>query len=88
MIVIDGHLDIAMNALYLNRDLRRSVHMLREDEASIENKHSGYGRGTVALPDLRSGSVAISFVTVIARVNPAGKADIDFRTHDIAYAQA
>ncbi len=88
MLVIDGHLDIAMNANYLNRDLRRTVHELRADEASIEHKHSGFGRGTVSLPDLRRGNVGISFVTVIARVNPNAKTDIDFRTHEIAYAQA
>lgn len=88
MIVIDGHLDIAMNALYLNRDLKRSVHQLRIDEAGIADKHSGYGRGTVAFPDLRRGGVAISFVTVLARVKPEGKSYLDYRTHEIAYAAA
>jgi membrane dipeptidase len=87
MIVIDGHLDIAMNALIYNRDLKRTVAQIRADEASLEDKSGGMGRGTVAFPDLRRGGVAISFVTVLARVNPAANSKLDFRTHDIAYAQ-
>ena len=67
MLVIDGHLDLAMNANYLNRDLTRSVHQLREDEATIEHKHSGYGRGTVALPDLRRGNGVIGAVPALRR---------------------
>lgn len=89
MIVIDGHLDIALNALVYNRDLTRTVHQLRLDEAGLEDTRGGLSRGTVAFPDLRRGGVAVSFVTVLARVNPAkhGSA-IDFRTHEIAYAHA
>ena len=54
----------------------------------MTDTRGGLSRGTVAFPDLRRGNVAIMFVTVIARVNPKGKANIDFKTHEIAYAHA
>jgi membrane dipeptidase len=49
MLVIDGHLDLAMNALLWNRDLRRTAHEIRGDEVGMSQK--GRGVGTVAFPD-------------------------------------
>jgi membrane dipeptidase len=86
VIVIDGHLDLAMNALLWNRDLRRTAHEIREQERAMAAK--GRAAGTVAFPDLRRGEVAVSLATVIARVKPDEDSEIDFRTHEIAYAQA
>jgi membrane dipeptidase len=86
MIVIDGHLDLAMNALMWNRDLRQSAHEIRRVEAGMTQK--GRAAGTVAFPDLRAGGIAVSLATVIARVNPAGGTSLDYRTPEIAYAQA
>lgn len=86
MIVIDGHLDLAMNALIWNRDLRRTVAEIRAQEQGMTQK--GRGAGTVAFPELRRGEVAVSLATVIARTNPQGGAGIDYQTREIAYAQA
>jgi len=86
IMIVDGHLDLAMNALLWNRDVRQGAHQLREREAGMTEK--GRAAGAVGLPDLRAGGIAISLVTVIARVNPTGAANIDFATHEIAYAQA
>ena len=49
-LLIDGHLDLAMNALYLDRDLRKPVYVIREEE--IGKTGSGYSRGTVTYPEL------------------------------------
>ncbi|MGH2560152.1 MAG: dipeptidase [Thermomicrobiales bacterium] len=86
MIVIDGHLDLAMNALLWNRDLRRSAYEIRGQEREMTEK--GRGAGTIGFPDMRRGEVAVSLATVIARVKYEGGAGIDYRTHEIAYAQA
>ena len=86
VIVIDGHLDLAMNALVWNRDLRRPLTEIRAQEAGMAQK--GRAAGTVAFPELRKGEVAVSLATVIARCNPSGSADLDFKTQEIAYAQA
>lgn len=87
MLVVDGHLDLAMNALYCNRDLTRSAHELRAAEVGRSGE-GGLGRGTVGLPDMRRGGVGLCFATVIARARPGGKDSIDFGNQTIAYAQA
>ena len=86
MLLIDGHLDLAMNALYWNRDLRKGAHAIRAEEQGMTQK--GRAAGTVGLPDMRRGEVGISFVTVLARARSGRNSEIDFRTHEIAYAQA
>ncbi len=86
MIVIDGHLDIALNGFAWNRDLRLSAYEIREQEAGMDQ--TGRGAGTIGLPDLRAAEVAISLATVLARVNSKGPSGIDYRTHEAAYAHA
>jgi membrane dipeptidase len=86
MIVIDGHLDLAMNALLWNRDLCLSAYETRVQETGMTEK--GRAAGTVGFPELRAGQVAVSLATVIARVKPEGGASLDYRSHAIAYAQA
>ncbi len=86
MIVIDGHLDLAMNALNWNRDLRLTVHETRQLEQGMEQK--GRAAGTVSFPDMRRGNVAVNFCTVIARVEYPGAVRPGARTHEIAYGRA
>ena len=74
--VIDGHLDLAWNALQWNRDLREPAHVLRLREAATSG--SGRGTNTVSLPDLRRANVRIAFATVLARSTGAVKDHIDF----------
>jgi membrane dipeptidase len=86
MILVDSHLDIAMNAFYWDRDLRKSVHDIRKDEEGMEEK--GRARGTVSFPELRRTEVAVTFCTVLARTKSGKKSQIDFRTQEIATAHA
>lgn len=87
MLLIDGHLDIAMNALVANRDLKKDAIGIRVDEQFMTEK--GRARGTIGLPDLRAADVAVSLVTVLARVKPrTSEPAIDYRTHEAAYAHA
>ncbi len=86
MIIIDGHLDLAMNALNWNRDLRLTVHETRQIEQGMEQK--GRAAGTVSFPDMRRGNVAVTFCTVIARVEYPGAVRPGARTHEIAYGRA
>jgi len=92
MIAIDGHLDLSMNALSWNRDLTKSVFEIRRDEVGMTEK--GRAMGTVAFPEMRSGEVALSLATLIARVKRDGGGGLDsatllyYRSHDIAYAVA
>ncbi len=63
---IDAHLDLAMNAMEWNRDLRKPVFEIRETEKDLHDKPDR-GNGTVALPELKKGNVGLVVATQIAR---------------------
>src|SRR3954467_6077441 len=88
MLVVDAHLDLAMNAVMWNRDLALSAHQTRRIEREEGMTEKGRAAGTVGFPDLRAGEIGLVFATVIARKNHGQNSDIDFRTHEIAFAQA
>jgi membrane dipeptidase len=88
MLVVDAHLDLAMNALMWNRDLALSAHETRRIEREEGMTDKGRCAGTVSFPDLRQGEIGLVFATVIARKNHGQNAGIDFRTHEIAFGQA
>lgn len=66
MFTIDAHLDLSMNAMEWNRDLRQSVQRIREREAGMTDKPDR-GKGTVSLPELRRGNIGLVVATQIAR---------------------
>ena len=86
MLIIDAHLDLAMNALNWNRDLTLGVHEIRKREEGMTQK--GRAMGTVAFPEMRVGRVAVSIATVIARVARQGNPLSGYSSAEIAYAQA
>jgi membrane dipeptidase len=88
MLVVDAHLDLAMNAVMWNRDLALSAHETRRIEREEGMTEKGRAAGTVGFPDLRAGEIGLVFATVIARKNHGQNSSIDFRTHEIAFAQA
>lgn len=67
--IIDAHLDLALNAIEWNRDYRQPVHAIREAEIGMTDKIDR-GHGTVALPALRQGGIGLVVATQLARFNP------------------
>jgi membrane dipeptidase len=67
MFVIDAHLDLAMNAMEWNRDLKQSVADIRDREKGMKDKPDRE-KNTVSLPALREGTVGLVVATQIARV--------------------
>lgn len=65
-LLFDGHLDLAMNAIEWNRDLTWSVAEIREKEQGMTDKPDR-GKGTVSLPAMRNGKIALCMATQIAR---------------------
>ena len=49
MLIFDAHLDLSLNALEYNRDLRLPLAEIRQRETGM-NDLAGRGRGTVSLP--------------------------------------
>lgn len=67
MLIVDSHLDLAMNALEWNRDLSRPLHEIRARESGI-NDRPDRGHGTVSFAEMRGGGVGLCVATQIARV--------------------
>jgi membrane dipeptidase len=73
MFIIDAHLDLSMNAMEWNRDLRKPVQEIREREKGMTDKPDR-SKGLVALPELRKGNIGLVVATQIARyVAPENK---------------
>jgi membrane dipeptidase len=66
MLIVDAHLDLAMNAIEWNRDLTRPIEEIRAREAGLTDKPDR-GRGTVSFPEMRRGGVGLCVATEIAR---------------------
>lgn len=66
LFTIDAHLDLSMNAMEWNRDLRQPLHEIKAREQGLRDKPDR-GQGTVSLPELRKGNVGLVVATQIAR---------------------
>jgi membrane dipeptidase len=71
MFVFDIHLDLAMNAMEWNRDLRLPVAEIDARESGMADL-PGRGLSTVSLPELRKGRVGLVVATQIARCQSPG----------------
>ena len=85
-IIFDAHLDLSMNALEWNRDLRWPVREIRESERGMTDKPDR-GRGTVSFDAMRAGHVAICAATLIARFVKPGSAIPGWHSQEQAWAQ-
>lgn len=93
--LIDGHLDIAWNALGWNRDVSLDLDELNRREAG-QADHPARGRATVSLPEMRRGGVAVCQATILARAKAVSlwetfaqgppRANLDWVVQDIASA--
>src|SRR6185437_11228023 len=81
-----AHLDLAWNALQWDRNLIHSAHTIRTNEVFITGQ--GRGQGTVALPELREGRVAVCFATLLARSTGQAAPGIDYPSPTQAYGAA
>jgi membrane dipeptidase len=82
--IIDSHLDLAMNAIEWNRDLRRPVSEIREREKGMRDKPDR-GNNTVSLPDLRKGKIGLVVATQIARYVAPGSTLPGYNSPEIAW---
>jgi membrane dipeptidase len=66
MFIVDAHLDLSMNAMEWNRDLREPIHEIREREKGMTDKPDR-GNSTVSFSELRKGNIGLVVATQIAR---------------------
>jgi membrane dipeptidase len=86
MFIIDAHLDLAMNAMEWNRDLRLSVTGINDREKGLKDKPDR-GNATVSLPELRKGNVGLVVATQIARFVEPGSWLPGWNSPEQAWAQ-
>jgi membrane dipeptidase len=84
--IIDAHLDLSMNAMEWNRDLRQSAFRIRELERGMADKPDR-ARGTVAFPEMRKGRVGLCVATQIARYVKPGSPIPGWNSPEQAWAQ-
>src|SRR5688572_7335603 len=66
MFTIDAHLDLSMNAMEWNRDLRKSIDEIRNREKGMSDKPDRE-KNVVCFPELRKGNIGLVVATQIAR---------------------
>jgi membrane dipeptidase len=85
-LIFDGHLDLSMNALEWNRDLRCRVEDIRKSEEGMTDKPDR-ARGTVSFPSMREGQVGLCVATQIARYVKPGNKIPGWKSPEQAWAQ-
>ena len=86
MFTIDAHLDLSMNALEWNRDLKKTVTGINEREKGLLDKPDR-GKATVSLPELRKGNIGLVVATQIARYVAPGNPLPGWHSPEQAWAQ-
>jgi membrane dipeptidase len=86
MFIFDAHLDLSMNAMEWNRDLRLPVKAIREREKSMHDKPDR-AKGTVSFPALREGNIGLVVATQIARYVAPGNPLPGWNSPEQAWAQ-
>lgn len=66
MLSVDAHLDLSMNAMEWNRDLRMPIEEVRDREKGLTDKPDR-GKNTVTFDELRKGNFGLVVATQIAR---------------------
>ncbi|MEM1136007.1 MAG: membrane dipeptidase [Bacteroidota bacterium] len=85
MFIFDAHLDLAMNAIEWNRDLRWDIEAIRQSEKELDDKPDR-GKGTVCLPELQKGNIGLVVATQIARYVKKGSKLPGWHSPEQAYA--
>ncbi len=84
--IVDAHLDLSMNAMEWNRDLRQSIAEIREREKGMTDK-ADRGNGVVNFEELRKGNIGLVVATQIARYVAANNPLPGWNSPEQAWAQ-
>lgn len=88
MLIFDAHLDLGLNGVDWNRDLRMSVSEIRAAEANLGMTDPGRRTNTLSFPELRKAEVGVGLATVLARIEQAINHPLGHTTPEACYAMA
>lgn len=86
MFIFDAHLDLSMNALEWNRDLRLPISEIRNMERGMKDKPDR-GKNTVSLDAMRKGNIGLCVATQIARYSDRNNQLPGWNSQQQAWAQ-
>ena len=72
-LIFDAHLDLSLCAIDYNRDLRRELDEIREEEKGL-NDLGGRGAGVVCFPEMRRGGIGLCVATLLGGCMTPGAA--------------
>jgi membrane dipeptidase len=84
--IVDAHLDLSMNAMEWNRDLRVSISELNGREANLTDKPDR-GNATITFEELRKGNIGLVVATQIARFVQPNSSLLGWLSPEQAWAQ-
>lgn len=89
MHIFDAHLDLALNGVDWNRDLRDSVDNIRAQETALGMQDlPGRCNNTVSLPELKKAKIRTCLATLLARQEPEINHSFGWKTPHTCYAMA
>ena len=83
--IVDAHLDLAMNAIEWNRDLSRSIDEIRAREQG-QTDRPDRGQGTVSFAEMRRAGIGLCVATQIARYVAPGNPLPGWHSQEQAWA--
>ncbi len=86
LLILDAHLDLSMNAMEWNRDIRLPLVEIRRRELGLTDLPDRT-RGTVSLPEMRRGRIGLCVATQIARYSARFSKLPGWRSPEQAWAQ-
>ncbi len=85
-LIFDAHLDLSMNAMEWNRDIRLPLVEIRRRELGMKDRPDRT-RGTVCLPEMRRARIGLCVATQIARYSARFSSLPGWRSPEQAWAQ-
>src|SRR5215216_5925569 len=88
MLLFDAHLDLGLNGVDWNRDLRMAVADIRVQETIFNMTDLGRQTNTVSLPEMRKAEIGVCVATVLGRIEQPINHGFGFTTPEACYAIA
>ena len=86
--LFDSHLDLALNGVDWNRDLKQTVDDIRAQETSLHMQDAGRRTNTLSLPELRRSELVVCLATLLSRLEPQINHSFGWTTPEACYAMA
>lgn len=85
-LIFDAHLDLSLCAVDYNRDLRKELDEIRDEEKGLSDL-GGRGSGAVCFPEMRRGGVGLCVATLLAGCMKPGAVGSGWNSPEIAWSQ-